>query len=257
MSNFPELFLGNEDVMQVVPVEHKFRDYADLWNAKFQFLEYAAVDREKDLSVPPARHIIAELCARAGVKGQIALRPYFCLTEAEKEKSAWANGMIAIQSSGLAGKFPMGNKQWYPERFQEVVNDLKNDFKFVQLGSASDPPLTDAMDLRGKSKIRETAAVLANCRIFVGNVGFLMHLARAVECPSVIVYGGREAPWQSGYSCNLNLYSAVPCAPCWLWNKCDYNRICMENITGSNVVSAIEEIIARTKNLLPIDSLTI
>jgi ADP-heptose:LPS heptosyltransferase len=214
---------------------------------------YSTVDVEKDMSVPPVRHIIAELCASAKIEGQVALRPYFYLAAEEKIKGAWAEGMIAIQSGGLSAKLPMRNKQWFPERFQEVVNRLKNNFKFVQLGSTGDPPLAGVIDLRGKTSIRETAAVLANCRLYIGTVGFLMHLARAVECPAVIIFGGREAPWQSGYGCNINLYSAESCAPCWLWNKCDYNRICMDKIAANDVVHAIEQITSRARNPLKVD----
>jgi ADP-heptose:LPS heptosyltransferase len=99
--------------------------------------------------------------------------------------------------------------------------------------------------------------VLANCRLFVGNVGFLMHLARAVECPSVIIFGGREAPWQSGYSCNANLYSPESCAPCWLWNRCDYDRICMNRITAANAVQAVEQLLATPRNPLAMDQCTL
>jgi ADP-heptose:LPS heptosyltransferase len=257
MSNYPELFAGNTDIARVVPFEDRFRIYAERWRAKYHLLKYAETDSEKDMIIPPTRHIIAELCLRAGVSGQIALRPYFHLTNPEKKKADWAEGMLAIQSSGLAAKFPMRNKQWYPERYQEVINQLKGHYKFIQLGSATDPLLAYATDLRGKTSIRETAAVLANCSLFIGNVGFLMHLARAVDCPSVIIYGGREAPWQSGYSCNLNIYSAVPCSPCWLWNKCDYNRICMENIAAIEVVNAIDEMMRHPHSMLPEDKITI
>lgn len=253
MSSYPELFEGNADVTQVVPVDPRYPDCATLWGAKCQFLEYAAIDLEKDTSVPPTRHIIAELCARAGVTGSIALRPYFYLTEAEKEKGAWAKGMIAIQSSGLAAKWPMRNKQWFPERFQAVVDRLKNEFTFVQLGSASDPPLTGVVDSRGKTDIRQTAAILSNCRLHIGNVGFLMHLARATECPAVIVYGGREAPWQSGYTCNTNLYTAVPCAPCWLWNRCDFGRMCMDSISVDHVIDGVRRQLQFCREELPID----
>jgi hypothetical protein len=253
MSKNPELFENNGDVDQVLPVDYRFREYAWVWGKKWQLLEYARIDVEADKSESPKRHILAELCGRLGIEGQITMRPYFFLKEEERAKAAWARGMIAVQSSGLGGQMAMRNKQWFPERFQDVVNHLKADFKFVQLGSASDPALDGVVDLRGKTSIRETAAVLANCRLNLGNVGFLMHLARAVECPSVIIFGGREAPWQSGYSCNINLYSAVPCAPCWLWNKCDFNRTCMDKITGDNVIEAVRQVAARARNPLAVD----
>lgn len=81
-----------------------------------------------------------------------------------------------------------------------------------------------------------------------------MHLARAVECPAVIVYGGREAPWQSGYICNMNLFNAVPCAPCWRHNACDFDRRCMREITVSEVVSAVRQSLDRPRHPLAIET---
>jgi ADP-heptose:LPS heptosyltransferase len=257
MSTNPGLFEENSDVDRVVPIDDRFRQYVETFRKTWQPLLYAPVDLEKDMSLPPNRHIIAELCARAGVRGEISIHPYCYLTARERETGAWADGMIAIQSSGLAGKWPMRNKQWFPERFQEIVVALKGKFKFVQLGSLSDPALDGVADLRGKTNVRQTAGVLANCRLYLGNVGFLMHLARAVECPSVIIFGGREAPWQSGYSCNINLYSAVPCAPCWFWNKCDYNRFCMDKITANEVIQSVECISSRARGPLEVDKVMV
>lgn len=84
-----------------------------------------------------------------------------------------------------------------------------------------------------------------------------MHLARAVECPSVIVFGGREAPWQTGYICNSNLYSAVPCAPCWLSNNCDFDRQCMSSISVADVVSAIRQMLEKPRNPLAVETIDI
>jgi Glycosyltransferase family 9 (heptosyltransferase) len=254
ISNHSELFVRNADVAKVVPEYDFFRYYPAFWGGKYQRLEYARYDSQEDRSVPTTGHVITELCARAGVTGEIALHPYFYLSSAEKESALWANGMIAIQSSGLASKHRMQNKEWYPERFQEVVHRLKNDFKFVQIGSANDPLLTDVLDLRGKTSIRESATILSQARLFVGLEGFTMHLARSVECPAVIVFGGRTAPWQFGYSCNINLYSDVPCAPCWLWNKCDYDRKCMNQIGVAAVVDGVLRMLQRPRNPLVVDT---
>jgi len=71
-------------------------------------------------------------------------------------------------------------------------------------------------------------------------VGLLMHLARAVDCRSVIVYGGRETPAQSGYPCNVNLYSPVRCSPCWRLNTCPYDRACLAMIGVDEVVHGLE-----------------
>ena len=84
-----------------------------------------------------------------------------------------------------------------------------------------------------------------------------MHLARAVDCRAVIVYGGRETPEQSGYRCNENLYSAVHCSPCWRLNTCPYNRMCLERIDVHHVVDALERQVARTGSALEVDTDTI
>jgi len=255
MSGHAELFEGNPDVNRVVPFDDFFRDYVRVGGGQVPYWDSGPVVPDGDQ--PPKQHLIAEFCEYAGVEGPIKLRPYLQLRDEEIAKSAWAEGMIAIQSSGLGAQFPMLNKQWYPERFQALVNRLAGGWKLIQLGSKTDPLLSGTLDLRGKTTIRETAALLHHCRLYVGNVGFLMHLARAVECPSVIVYGGREAPGQSGYGCNLNLYSALPCAPCWLWNKCAYNRACMDRVTVEDVTAAVQEMMARPRNPLPEDVLTL
>jgi ADP-heptose:LPS heptosyltransferase len=194
------------------------------------------------------------LCARAGITGRITLKPTFALTEQEQACGTFAENKVVIQSSGLAAIFPMRNKMWFPERFQGVVDHLRRDIEFVQLGSAADPELNNVLDLRGKTSIRQSASILHHARAYIGTVGFLMHLARAVECPSVIVYGGREAPWQSGYTGNINLYNGLPCAPCWRWNSCDFERKCMTDIRIADVVRAMRSLLSTSRGPLPVDT---
>jgi ADP-heptose:LPS heptosyltransferase len=247
VSKYPELFEGMNDASRIVPGDQAAKLSA-FYGPRFQRLEYAK--NEDDRSVPPSRHIIAELCARAGISDRVTLRPYLELSADEKSEGAWARDRIVIQSGGMGGMLPMLNKQWLPERFQQVVDALSKEFEIVQLGSAQDPLLRGARDLRSKTSIRQSAAILHHASLYVGTVGFLMHLARAAECPSVIVYGGREAPWQSGYGCNINLYTEVPCAPCWRWNTCDIDRKCMTEITAKQVIEAVVTLRSRPRNPL-------
>jgi hypothetical protein len=265
MSSHPELFADNPDadVRLLWPryspdasTASICRRYIRLWGGEFIRIEYAPLAGD-DRSRPPARHIIAEMCARTHITGSVALRPYLSLTEAERVSAAWAAGRIVIQSSGLEARHPIRNKEWYQDRFQGVVEALGDEVQFIQLGGAGDPGLRHATDLRGRTSVRETAAILSHARLYVGTVGFLMHLARAVDCPSVIVYGGREAPWQSGYSCNINLYSATPCAPCWRWNTCEFDRQCMREISVADVVSAIRQMLDKPRHPLAVDTIDI
>lgn len=198
-----------------------------------------------DIDVPPATHIVAEMCRRAGISGSVSLRPYLWLQNEEAEWAARHRGAIAIQSSRRSASLAIGNKEWQAERFQEVVDLLRRDHPVVQVGLPQDPPLEGVTDLRGRTTLRQTAAILSQARAFIGLVGFLMHLARAVDCPAVVIYGGREHPDQSGYIANENLFTALPCAPCWRWNSCDFHHRCMTEITAADVHKALQRLIAR------------
>ena len=266
VSDHRELFAGNQDPAYTRPLWTRYyRDgstvsicgrFARIFGGTFTRPEYAPPDGHDGRKVP-SRHIIAEMCARVGITGPVAIRPYLVLTDEEKSLAAWAHDQIVIQSSGMAARHPMQNKEWYPERVQDVVDALAGEVEFIQVGSTSDPVLQHANDLRGVTSIRETAAILSHARLFVGTVGFLMHISRAVECPSVIIFGGREAPWQSGYVCNTNLYTAVPCAPCWRANTCEFDRQCMREISAADVVSAIRQKLLRPRNPLAIETVDI
>ena len=266
VSDHRALFVGNQDPAYVRPLWARyFRDgstaaicwrFVRIWGGVFRRLEYAPLVGE-DRHAPPSRHIVAELCARAGVAGPVAIRPYLALSDTEKAAAAWADGQIVIQSSGMAARHPMLNKQWAQDRFQGVVDALAEEVSFIQLGAAADPALRHVKDLRGATSIREAAAILSQARLYIGTVGFLMHVARAVECPAVIVFGGREAPWQTGYICNTNLYSAVPCAPCWRSNTCDIDRKCMRDIAVTDVVSAIQDMMEKPRGPLAVETVDI
>ena len=266
VSDHLELFEGNQDPAFIRPLWARYsrdnstvsicRRFVRIWGGEFTRLEYAPM-AAKDRRRSPSHHVIAEMCARAGITGSVSIRPYLILNKRERSLAAWASGRIVIQSSAAAARHPALNKEWYPERFQAVVDVLRNEFEFIQLGSATDPPLHSVKDLRGTTTMRGSAAILYHARLYVGLEGFLMHLARAAECPSVIVFGGRATPGQLGYTCNFNLYSEVPCAPCWRSNTCDFDRRCMSDISVDDVVSAIRQMMERPRNPLAVETIEI
>jgi hypothetical protein len=245
LTRYAELFAGNPDVV-TVPADFRMQRFCEIFGVPCIDLSYPE---------PPKAHLIAEMCARAGISGTVDLRPYVILTEAETAAGRVAQRMpqIAVQTSVAAAPYPMRNKEWIPERFQVVVNELRRDFEIVQLGVPSDPPLRGVLDFRGRTRVREAAGILSASQLFIGLVGGLMHLARAVDCRAVIIYGGREHPSQSGYSANENLYWAGTCAPCWQRNDCDFDRLCMREIRPEQVIEAAYRQAHCYGTLLPVD----
>lgn len=245
ISEFPDVWRDNPDPALVLRWGRRHVPWAAYFGWQFVRPHYTRYIRRGDRDLSPRKHILTLMCEAVGIVGPVTLTPRLALTDDERAAGALRPNQIAIQSGGLTARFSMKTKQWFPERFQAVVDALKADFDFVQIGSPNDPPLDGALDLRGKTSVRQTAALLARSLAFVGQVGMPMHVARAVDCRSVIVYGGREHPAQTGYSCNENLYSPVPCSPCWKSNTCGHAMACMRQITPADVVGAVQRQIAR------------
>jgi ADP-heptose:LPS heptosyltransferase len=259
ITEYPDLFLHNRDITALAaPGSRRAGAFLRLAGESTLTPAYHDLlirdDPTGERRNPPPEHLLACLCRAAGMVGPVDLRPYLMPSESERASAAPYHGCIAIQSSGLAGRFPLLNKQWSPERFAEVAAHLIEDHPVVQIGSPDDPPVPWTHDLRGKTPLRRLAAILSHCRLFIGLVGMPMHLARAVDCPAVIVYGGRERPDQSGYVCNENLYTSMHCSPCWLDSRCDFGRACMDSISAPDVIEAAGRMLSRPREGLAIDS---
>ena len=216
--------------------------------------EYYRGFKEPDQDIWGPYHLIGEMCYRVGIRGSVELRPYFFLSPEERKAGRLVDNQAVIQCTDETSRSPNHLKFWIRERHQDVVDQNRHRLNFVQLGGAGDPPLRGVLDLRGRTSIRQTAAVLAESRLMIGYVGFQMHLARAVECPGVIIYGGREHPAQTGYCCNENLYTALPCAPCWHRNNCDLGHECMQRITAADVTESVSRILSRPRSPLATES---
>jgi hypothetical protein len=250
MTPHPALFAGLDRQAHILPKDLRYPRLCQRLGCNFRYLSYARYEDTFDRDSPPERHIIAEMCRLAGLRGTVRLRPHLQLSPAEIAHGAPFHDYVAVQTSTLTAHVPMPNKQWPGLRFQELIDRFAPQVRFVQLGSQDDPPLRGVTDLRGKTSLRESAAVLSHARILIGLVGFLMHLARAVECPAVIIYGGRETPELTGYTCNVNLTDRPPCSPCWQRARCDYGRICMESISTDHVAAAVESALGRPRGPL-------
>ncbi len=254
LSTHPEIFAGLSGLGAVVPPTEELAARLAADGVRVVRPIYTENLDGGSRHVSPREHILALMARTAGLDGEFALRPTIALRADETAAAAFARDAIVFQSSGLGARFPMPNKEWLPDRFATVAAALAQRHALIQIGSPSDPLLPGVRDLRGQTTPRQLAAVLSVARLFVGLVGFPMHLARAVDCPAVIVYGGREAPWQSGYTANFNVQRTPACAPCWLVDRCDYDRVCMREIAAAEVVDAVTAMLARPRGPLPVDT---
>lgn len=217
------------------------------WAAKFFPKHYRCADLyySHDFEGEPtlSKHILEVMADKAGLP-DIELQPLIQFEVDPTPVFPEDNKLhIGIHSFGLG--FEPGVKDYTPEKWNEVIRLVKaadDRVAFVQLGAGTDPLLQGVTyNLRGMTSIQGSVSVLSQLDMFVGQVGFLMHAARAVDCPSVIVYGGSEKAAQSGYAENVNVESSPDCSPCWI-KDCPYDMKCMKQIQPEDVS---EQIIAQ------------
>jgi hypothetical protein len=246
MTSRPEFFAHNTDPLSIIPTNDYYARVLSRLGSRVVQPYYNRPDpTHPTRDLLPDGHIIAEMCRSADIDGTVALRPYLHLTAWEKAEGVVFPQQVVIHSTCLTAALPYPTKEWGVDRLAEVARRLSGHFKVVQIGAASDPALPVDQDLRGRTTLREAAAILSSAELFVGLEGFLTHLARSVDCPSVVIMGGRARPSTFGYACNVNLGSTVACAPCGLRDGCPNDLKCLAEIQPDTVAAAACELAER------------
>jgi hypothetical protein len=238
----PEIFQGLPDVKRAVVATPQLLRWGAVAPIRFRNARYylsANASRE----VPSADHFVVQMCRSVGLQGCVEVSPSLALTEIERGFGRQGEGAVIIHSSSLSARWPIPNKEWGAERFQQVVRLLNGKVTFIQVGSERDPLLDGALDFRGLTTVRQTAALISCSVGVVCQEGFLMHLARAVGRRAVVIYGGRIPAALSGYGCNLNIETCPPCAPCLEESRCEYGRQCLSAISVEEVGRCVERLI--------------
>ncbi|MDE1901738.1 MAG: glycosyltransferase family 9 protein [Alphaproteobacteria bacterium] len=136
--------------------------------------------------------------------------------------------------------------------WREAVQQLTSrGYYIVQLGTRDDAPIDGvSLDLRGKTTLRQAAAVIRHAVCHVGTEGGLVHLARAMKTRSVVLFGPTATEF-FGYPPNINL-SAGNCHGCWqsardwfIYCPRGFEQApCMNAHRPEDVVAAVERICA-------------
>lgn len=254
-TRYPELFLRNPHVAAIWPAGRPAQLVKTVFDRPFVWRMGSAINawldrRSIGASYPfPCRnrHLIHAMAESAGVELlPHERRPFIYLTKDEIEAQRWAKGWIAVQSSSSTYWTP--NKNWVPGRMQEVVNALRGEgYEFVHLGLREDEPLVGVKDLRGTNNLRVSAAILTNAALFIGLEGGLVHLARAVNTKSVVIYTHYTLPEETGYGENINLRTANAEDACWKRDACDLCRASAEGLTSATVVETVIQLGATSR----------
>lgn len=162
---------------------------------------------------------------------------------------------VAIHAGSGATIFAR-SKRWPPEAFGRLITALRErGLVPVLLEGPEDAGVADAIRpfaelpvLHLAGPLRDAAAVLKACRLYVGSDSGLAHLAAAVGTPPVTLFGPSRpdevCPW--GYR-HLVVQTPAACAPCFrypLYATTPAVRCrppyCIEQITLSPVLAAVD-----------------
>jgi ADP-heptose:LPS heptosyltransferase len=147
-------------------------------------------------------------------------------------------------------------KNWQPERWEAVIAHLTRttSLKVVQLGTKDERPLQGAIHyFQGRTNVREAALLLKHARFHMDSEGGLVHLARAVHTPSLVLFGPTPTDF-FGYSQNVN-YKAGNCHDCWWSTRTWFAECprgtdppeCMNEIGVGDVIRQVEALIEHTQ----------
>ncbi|MGQ9628446.1 MAG: lipopolysaccharide heptosyltransferase II [Anaerolineae bacterium] len=158
--------------------------------------------------------------------------------------------LIAIHP-GTGGYIPA--RRWMPERFARVAEALAEGYgaKIVLVGREDDGVAEvetcmklEVLNLAGKTTLKELAALLRRCHLFIGADSGVMHLAAAAGVPVVALFGPTNpAAWGPWGTKSVVVRAGLHCSPCsyvdFRLSKGCLMRECIEAITPEMVLEAV------------------
>ncbi len=148
-------------------------------------------------------------------------------------------------------------KLWEASRFGDLADQLQQtlDCDMVFTGGAEDRPVIEEVaasmkrrpvNLAGVTGLKDLACLYTRCSLLVTTDTGPMHIAAAMGCPTVALFGP-TAPWRTGpYGREHEVVrGGVACSPCFR-KKCS-SMTCMKEISVNRVYEIVLEVFDREK----------
>jgi len=153
----------------------------------------------------------------------------------------------------------MQAKDWGSENWHRVLDSLAAklpQYGLALVGAKEEAGLSEQAatawsgrlaNLCGMLTPRESAAVLARARLFLGHDSGPMHLAAAGGTPCVVVFAARSRPrvWFPWGDHHEIIYHRTDCWDCDLDVCIEQKKKCLSSIAPAEVLSAVDRVLAR------------
>jgi heptosyltransferase-1 len=183
--------------------------------------------------------------------------------EDERARATLALARRPIVAVFLGSSWP--SRVYFPQSVAAVIRDLARPLDGtpalfpVLIGGAEDTPIADAVmreldgavesiNLVGRTRLRDLIAIFSECAVAFGPDCGPMHIAAAVGCPVVSLWGAtapeRSAPWGNA---DFVMRGEIPCHPCYL-RDCPIGRECMWRIAPNKVAAMVRRAMRAGRN---------
>jgi len=131
---------------------------------------------------------------------------------------------FALINAGMKSDFT--TKLWPTEYYQEVVDALRGEITFVQIGAKEHfhPKLNGVIDLRDRTTQRELLVLAKYAEFGLGSVTFLQHIMAAWQKPYFCLLGGREGQQWTSYPLQ-HTFSMIGTLDCCAQGGCWKSRV--------------------------------
>ncbi|MFH0255770.1 lipopolysaccharide heptosyltransferase II [Vibrio rumoiensis] len=144
-------------------------------------------------------------------------------------------------------------KQWPAEHYATVANEMVRQGKQVWIfGSIKDKPTAETIKnlveeqnqsqiyiLAGKTSLIEAVDLLAACHTVISNDSGLMHVAAAVGCEVIGIYGSTSPEYTPPLAEKVSIiHTNIECRPCFK-RECPLGHLkCLKELSPEQVISA-------------------
>ena len=142
------------------------------------------------------------------------------------------------------------SKIWPHEKVRELILEILSTWKgcVIVVGEEKknlfDVPAHErVINLMGKLKLDQLAYVLRSARCLISNDSGPVHIASAVETPSVVIFGRNHrglspTRWGPTYSKSVVIHKDVGCKVC-LAHQCQIGFLCLNEISVKDVLERV------------------
>ena len=161
----------------------------------------------------------------------------------------------------LLGISPGANwatKQWPLASYGEIAQRaIDHGWQVIVTASAAERPLVEEIKKyapaildASASSLESLGGLIHTCTTFVANDSGPMHIARALDVPTVAIFGS-TAPSQFDFTGHEMLYANTECSPCHFYGRaqCPKSHLdCLNDIKPESVWEAVERLSATSRS---------